>query len=69
MASAPVEHAAAERLYALRLRESAGAGGLQGEIEHVVTGERHRFVNAADLMRWLQRHHADGLSAPRDATT
>lgn len=67
-------------LYALRLAPGAATTGLQGEIEHVVTGERCRFQSSAELLAWLQGRHAaatadqpgnglGGDASPRRATT
>lgn len=42
------------QLYALRLTTPAGPLGLQGEIEHVVSGECLRFGGTAELLAWLK---------------
>lgn len=68
-------------LYALRLGPPSLQQELQGEIEHVVSGERCRFRDASSLVAWLHSRSgpaplspaqtaldvAPGL-APRDAT-
>lgn len=55
---------ATERLYALRLRPAAQAPGVQGEIEHVMSGDRCRFREAAELLAWLQGRPEAGATKP-----
>ena len=61
----PGNAASATQLFALRLSPGAPRSGLQGEVEHVVTGDRFQFGDAAALVRWLQeRACAAGGEAP-----
>lgn len=46
-------HHQAAQLYALRLGPPDAQHGLQGEIEHVVSGARCRFHHGAELLAWL----------------
>lgn len=69
-------HPAPAQLYALRLRPAApqpgtaGADsqnrlqGLQGEVEHVLSGARCAFRDTAALVAWLQGHLGTAAQAP-----
>lgn len=79
MSHAPVDRPSVALLFALRLKPASPLTGLQGEVEHVLSGERCCFRDEAELVAWLQRRHAtaeavpaqappDAGPAPRDAT-
>jgi hypothetical protein len=52
--TSPLDRQTSGLLYALRLAPVSSPEGLQGEVEHVVTGERFRFLGAAELVAWLE---------------
>ena len=69
MSHEPVAHRPGH-LYALRLLPAQPRGAvtaMQGEVEHVVTGERYRFQEASELVAWLQHHTGATACAPPEA--
>lgn len=56
--------------YVLKLHCDAqpGRGRLIGRLEHIATGDRVDFADAAELLAWLAHHHAGlpSAAAPGD---